>query len=163
MSKLGDKILAAAPERLACQDVTDLLGAWADLLDGERVFLRELTGVERDEYEAYRVRLRYDAEGKLHRDVCVKNLRARLVAIVLVDARGERLFPDADKLGAAAAGELLDQLFEQAQKISGLFGRVPLKNGPGTDSSSASEGNSVAPAASCSTPAPAANCPTGAS
>lgn len=150
MSKLGDKITAAGPKRIARVDVTELVPEWADLLEGSRLFLRDLTGAERDEYECSRVRLSYDREGNLVRTPNLANLRARLVSLALVDQHGERVFPDAARLGQSVDGQILDRLFERAQEVCGLVRKEgdSLKNGPGTASSTGSPSASAGAASS---------------
>ncbi len=94
---LGERILGLGKAALARRDVTDLLPEWQEALGGEKVFVRDWTGQEKDQYDAERVLLSYDGDGNLQRTVNSRNLLARRVAIVLVDAQGERLFADARK------------------------------------------------------------------
>lgn len=83
---------------------------------GGSVFIRCMTGTERDafESEAYTVR---GKDVQINRE----NFRARLLVRVLVDEKGERLFSDKDiaSLGAKS-GKALDRVFTVAMKISGL-------------------------------------------
>lgn len=82
---------------------------------GGSIYIRALTGVERDAYEAQFVRAG-GAKGKgLH------NARARLVALTAVDETGQRIFTDADveSLGRKSA-MVLDRLFAVAGRLSGL-------------------------------------------
>jgi hypothetical protein len=53
------------------------------------------------------------------------NLRAKLVALTLVDASGARLFEvgDVDRLGLKSAGAL-EKVFVVAQRINGLGGQA---------------------------------------
>ena len=80
------------------------------------VFVRALTGTERDKFEAGMVEVR----GK-RRSVNLENLRARLLSLVVVDDRGNRLFADKDvvHLGAKSAAAL-DRLFAVARRLSAL-------------------------------------------
>ena len=59
---------------------------------GGTVCLRGLTGQERDEFEAERIKRLPD--GKFDSDT--RNVRAALVARTLVDAAGNRVFADTD-------------------------------------------------------------------
>lgn len=79
---------------------------------GGTVRLRALTGTERDAFE-----VSVAGDGKKN----LSNLRARLVALSVVDDKGERLFTDADvkKLGLKSAAAL-DRLFDKARHLSGL-------------------------------------------
>ncbi len=85
---------------------------------GGKVRVRSLTGSERDAFEAACV----DAKGQM-KDAAeaFANLRARLVALTVVDEEGARMFglPDVGALGAKNA-RALNRVFEVAQKLSGL-------------------------------------------
>lgn len=83
---------------------------------GGTVFIRRMTGAERDAYEA-------DVFETKGTTVTMKreNFRAKLVSRCLVDEAGERLFSDAEiatlsKKSAAA----LDKCFSAAQRINGM-------------------------------------------
>ncbi len=83
---------------------------------GGAVRVRALTGAERDAFEQSIVEQR----GKSTR-MNLRNIRAKLVALTVVDADGKRLFSDKDAelLGKKSAAAL-DRVFEVAQKLSGL-------------------------------------------
>ena len=83
---------------------------------GGAVRVRALTGAERDAFEQSIVEQR----GKSTR-MNLRNIRAKLVALTVVDADGKRLFSDKDAelLGKKSAAAL-DRVFEIAQKLSGL-------------------------------------------
>jgi hypothetical protein len=83
---------------------------------GGDVIVKSLTGAERDEFEDSVVRQR----GK-NRELNLKNARARLVSLSLVDESGQRLFSagDVELLGRKSAAAL-DRVFGAAQKLSGL-------------------------------------------
>lgn len=84
-------------------------------LDGT-VIVQGLSGAQRDAFEASIFKQR----GKT-RELQMQNLRARLVALCVVDATGARVFQDED---AAALGQtradILDRIFGVAQHLSGL-------------------------------------------
>jgi len=83
---------------------------------GGAVYVRALTGAERDQFEASIVEQR-------GRDVRMnmRNIRAKLVALTVVDEDGQRIFTDDDvaALGGKSAAAL-DRLFAVAQRLSGL-------------------------------------------
>ena len=83
---------------------------------GGDVFVRSLTGKERDAFELSMVSIK----GKT-RETKLENLRARLVALTVVHENGVRLFSEKDipALGEKSA-ECLDLVFDVAQKLSGL-------------------------------------------
>lgn len=83
---------------------------------GGCVYVRALTGAERDAFEASVVEQR----GKSTK-MNLRNIRAKLVALTIVDEEGTRLFSDADvKLLGQKSAAALDKLFEVAQRLSGL-------------------------------------------
>lgn len=83
---------------------------------GGVVFVRSLSGEERDQFEASII----ERNG---RDVRtnLRNLRARLVVLAACDESGNPIFSpgDADALGAKSAAAL-DRIFSVAQRLSGL-------------------------------------------
>jgi hypothetical protein len=85
---------------------------------GGTVRVRAFSGRERDAFEASLVR----GDGK-DRKVDLTNMRARLVALTVVDESGQKVFTqdDVDLLGAKS-GAALDRVFCVAQKLNGLSG-----------------------------------------
>ena len=83
---------------------------------GGSVRVRTLTGAERDAFEQSIV----DQRGKDTR-MNLRNIRAKLVALTVVDGVGKRLFCDADaKLLGQKSASALDKIFDVAQRLSGL-------------------------------------------
>ena len=126
---------------------------------GGTVLVRELSGRERDEWEASLTVMR----GKqMVPDVA--NIRAKLAARTIVGDDGEPVFTQQD---VAALGELsaaaLDRVFDVASRLSGLNPEdveAMTKNSgaaPGGGSSSASPATSAAPSPNSSTAPAAAN------
>ena len=85
---------------------------------GGKVRLQSLTGAERDQFEESILGAK-NKDGS--REVVTKNLRAKLVALSVVDQDGKRIFnaEDAFALGEKNAAPL-DRLFAAAQKLSGI-------------------------------------------
>lgn len=83
---------------------------------GGDLFVRTMTGVERDAFEQSLLSNR----GK-DKQVNTRNIRARLVVLCAVDAKGNRLFADDDAgaLGKKSAAAL-DRVFAVAQRLNGL-------------------------------------------
>ena len=84
---------------------------------GGMVLMRGLTGTERDALEGSMIEIR----GK-SRQLKLENIRAKLVAMTIVDENGKRLFSDDDdvrELGRKSAAAL-QRVFEVAQRLSGL-------------------------------------------
>lgn len=86
-------------------------------LTKDQAFIRTMTGLERDAYEASN--LKRDAEGTMQ--VSFENISARLVARCLVDAEGKRVIPD-EKIGefGRKSAAVLMRLFRVAQQVNGL-------------------------------------------
>lgn len=83
---------------------------------GGAVYVRGLTGTERDKFEASLVEQR----GKNTR-LNMQNARAKLVALSVVDENGNRIFNDADvKLLGNKSAVALQRIFDVAQRLSGL-------------------------------------------
>ena len=84
------------------------------------VWVRTLTGKERDRFEADCIAKR---NGQLESaDVNLDNVRARLVVLACVDSKGESLFTpeDVDALGRKS-GAALNRVFVVAQRMAGLL------------------------------------------
>lgn len=84
---------------------------------GGHVLVKALSGAERDSFEAS---ISGSKTGK-QRKVNLENLRARLVALCLVDDKGKRLFTTADvhALGQKSA-IALERVFEKATELAGM-------------------------------------------
>jgi len=85
---------------------------------GGDVFVRTLTGTERDEFEQSCI----NSKGK-NKDMNLKNIRARLCVLCICEESGNRLFDarDVDALGKKSASAL-DLVFAVAQRLNGLAG-----------------------------------------
>lgn len=104
MSTIRESILKA-PDL-----IKEPVSAW-----GLDFFIREMSGAERDSFEAYLLDL------KEQEPTAPRNIRATLIAKTACDAEGTRLFSDADaaELGKKSAG-VLDMLWRKAIAINGL-------------------------------------------
>lgn len=82
---------------------------------GGDVFVRTMTGTERDAFEASLIGTGGAKDGRLD------NVRARLVSLALCSESGERLFDDAEiaALGKKSA-RALDRVFGVAQRLNGI-------------------------------------------
>lgn len=78
---------------------------------GGDVFVRTMTGTDRDAFEASLI----GKEGRM------ENVRARLVSLTLCNEAGERMFDDAEiaTLGKKSA-RALDRVFSVAQRLNGI-------------------------------------------
>lgn len=84
---------------------------------GAYVYVRSLTGMERDSWETYCIEQRAAYKS----DSGFPGLRSSLLVRCLVDDDGKRLFLDVDveTLGAKS-GAVLDRLWSTAAKLNGL-------------------------------------------
>ncbi|MBS1170024.1 MAG: hypothetical protein H6R01_942 [Burkholderiaceae bacterium] len=84
---------------------------------GGSVIVRTMTGLDRDQFEASMIK--EDVGGKRQPDLT--NMRAKLVALTVVDESGDRVFEpsDIDAL-ARKSCEALDRVYRAAQKINGI-------------------------------------------
>ena len=89
---------------------------------GGEVILRSLTSAERDTYEQSLISMMRSGQG-MAITPDLSNAKAKLVAVCLESAEGERMFPDAEK-GAEILGKrnakAVSRLFEVAQRLSGM-------------------------------------------
>ena len=107
----------AAVSRDAVEAAQDLESEEVDVPEwGGIVYVRGLTAAERDDFEASCL----ISPGK-QQTLNLKNMRAKLVVLSVVDEHGERIFSDADAemLGGKCAA-VVDRLFSIAQRLSGL-------------------------------------------
>lgn len=103
----SDSILGAGKRRTEEFEVPEWHGS---------ILLRELSGRERDRFEASMIERRGNSVKQN-----LENLRARLISLCIVNEQGELLFNKADlnRLGdMPAAG--LDRVFDKCQKMNGL-------------------------------------------
>jgi hypothetical protein len=102
-----ESILAAEDVQVEDVDVPE----W-----GGVVRVRGLTGMQRDAFESEIV-----VQNGKNTERNTHNLRARLIALAVVDEAGARMFThhDVDALGAKSA-RALDRVFEAASRLSGL-------------------------------------------
>lgn len=83
---------------------------------GGSVFVKGLTGSERDQFESSVVEL----QGKTQR-INMKNVRAKLAALSICNEEGERLFTDGDILELSKkSANALQKVFDVASRLSGL-------------------------------------------
>ncbi len=83
---------------------------------GGWVRVRGLTAEERDRFEASIL----EGQGK-HTRVKMENIRARLVALTVVDEVGHRLFSDEDVAALAKkSAAAVQRVFDVAMRLSGL-------------------------------------------
>lgn len=102
---LAEEILALDDRKIVEVEVPE----WG----GRKVRLREMSAADRDSYEVENLEAREQKRP-------AKQVRARLVALCLVDEDGKRVFSDAadiEKLGAKSA-KALDRLFWKARELN---------------------------------------------
>ena len=80
---------------------------------GGEIYVRTMTGTERDSFEQEIVNTDESAN--------LKNIRARLCVLTIIDDKGNRLFDanDIEALGRKSA-LVLDRIFQVAQRLNGI-------------------------------------------
>lgn len=87
---------------------------------GGEVWVKELTGKERDSYEAEIFQIKSNGR-KTETKFMRANIRARLLVLSIVNDDGVRLFEDYELESLGNLGALaLDRLFTVAQRLSGF-------------------------------------------
>lgn len=110
---LAEQILAAQDIAYEAVDVPE----W-----GVKVYVKGLTGTERDAYEASLRQMRPTLDGKgLEPVLITDNMRAKMLVKCLVDEQGQRVFTD-QQIAALGAknGRVLDRLHDVAARLSGM-------------------------------------------
>ncbi len=107
-AKRGNRSLLESARRKTVDVEVDDVGTFT---------LREMSGTERDRFEDGTFS---EKDGK--RTVNTLYLRARLVALCLVDENGSRMYQDAEVelLSDAVPSSVLNKIFDAAQKLNGL-------------------------------------------
>ena len=109
MSLSRDQILAADDLKTEVVNVPEWGGA---------ATVRSMTAADRDEYEQSMVASR-GPDDKAN----MRNVRARLVAVTLVDESGKRLFSDADiDIIGAKSARAINRVFKVAARLNALTG-----------------------------------------
>ena len=116
MSILKSKKSLTAKEILAVSDIQiELVNVpeW----DGD-VYVKSMTGAERDQYEADMVTSKKAGEERI---IDMSDLRAKLCSMTICDENGNRLFTEKDvrKLTEKSAAAL-QRIFKVAQRLSGI-------------------------------------------
>lgn len=119
---MGKVNILGRDQILAAQDLEKELVAVPEW--GGHVYVRALTGTERDAFEESLVDMKTVRKGRKQetvRQTRLANIRARLCALTMCDEDGKRLFTDGDveELGKKSASAL-NRVFEVAQRLSGL-------------------------------------------
>lgn len=83
---------------------------------GGAVYVKGLTGAERDAFESTIIQ----QKGK-SQTVNMRNVRAKLLQLTIVDEKGNRLF-SAEDIGAlgSKSAKAIERLFEAASRLSGI-------------------------------------------
>jgi len=91
-----------------------------DLGDGEYVYVRQMTGRERDRFEASILKRVNRGGGKMDFETDTQDFRAKLAACTMCDEKGELLlaFDDYTQLSENMSAARLEQIIEVAQRIN---------------------------------------------
>lgn len=85
------------------------------------VRIRTLTGTQRDDWDRSIVEFAKKKRGRSREATIKENLRARLIALAVVDGNGKPLFTpkDVQRIGRKSA-KALDRIFDRASEMSGI-------------------------------------------
>lgn len=85
--------------------------------DGVVAYIREMTGIERDQWEATVAQVTPDGKTRMNRE----NFRATLLVLCLVDESGRRLFQPAHAPLLGQQGSMvISRLFNVAARLNGI-------------------------------------------
>lgn len=120
-----------------------------DLGNGEYVFVRQMTGKERDNFEQSLIHKFTNKKGKPDYETKLDNFRSKLAVNVICDEKGDSLLKpgDFEKLSTSMSAYRLEKIVNTAQKINNISEEDKeelVKNSggvQGADSSSASAEN----------------------
>jgi hypothetical protein len=149
-------------ELLACKDLpvkpVEFAGVpgWEGRKD---VFVRVLTGRERNEWEAYTLRLNESGDAVFHRE----DVWAKMTVLACCDAAGKRVFDDRDMAAVTAkSGRALKAIYRAAKELNQLDAdeandpNSKKVDGNGSSSTSAGTSESSTPKNSSTAATPAA-------
>ncbi len=93
-----------------------------DLENGECVYVRQMTGHERDVYEQSLIHRFKDKQGKHDYEMRMEDFRARLVAATVCDAEGKLILEPRDyrQLSNNMSAERLERIVNEAQRLNGI-------------------------------------------
>lgn len=94
-----------------------------DLSNDEFVYVRQMTGHDRDVFENSIMKARRNSKGIIETyDTILENFRTKLLVMTLCDDKGELLLTiaDADALGKSMSAKKIDKIVEAAQKINAI-------------------------------------------
>lgn len=91
-----------------------------DLEGNDYVYVREMTGHERDEYEQALIRVRNNPDGTMTRESTFEDFRAKLLVRTLCDKDGNNLLQPTDvaTLAHHIKGSWQSKLYDKAQELS---------------------------------------------
>lgn len=93
---------------------------------GDYVFVREMTGKERNTFEHSIMRQEKDSHGVMQLVQKLDNFRTKIAVCTLCDEEGELLFTmaDVEKLSASVSASMLEEIATVAQSINAITPEV---------------------------------------
>lgn len=90
--------------------------------NGNWVFVREMTGKERNSFENSIMKQEKDSNGVMQLVQKLDNFRGKLAVCTVCDEAGELLFTmaDADKLSESLSASMLEEIVKEAQIMNGI-------------------------------------------
>lgn len=122
---MGEAAQDIGPKVLGREDILGADDLPRELVEvpewGGSVWVRTMTGTERDAYEASIIEVKLGPKGQASVERRMDNSRAKLLARSICGDDGERIFTESDisALGRKSA-KALDRVFEVAQRLNGM-------------------------------------------
>ena len=93
-----------------------------EFANGDYVFVREMTGKERNTFEKSIVKQEKDRQGTIQFVQKLDNFRSKMAVCTVCDEKGKLLFTanDVDKLSESISAAMLDVITSAAQKLNGI-------------------------------------------
>lgn len=108
-------------KKLSKAEILDALDLKTEIVEvpewGGAVTVRTMTGADRDAFEEQLVRVGPDGK----REPDLRNMRAKLVALTVIDENGDRMFNEDDiRALTAKSAAALARVADAAQRLNGL-------------------------------------------
>jgi len=96
-----------------------------ELSDDEHVYVKQMTGRERDRFEQSIVEVSEDKNGNTSYNQNLEDFRAKLAVQTVCDKNGKNLLQpgDYEKLSMNISAKKLEKIINKAQKINGISNR----------------------------------------
>jgi len=93
-----------------------------DLGNENVIYVKQMTGKERDDFEQSVLRTKKDAKGKTEYEAVVEDFRTKLIVKTACDEKGNLIFnvDDARTLSQNMSAKTIDKIVEASQELNGI-------------------------------------------